>query len=82
MMMSSSVSRMTLHISRFAANDLPEPGVPRIRPFGFFSFLRSTMIRLWDRAFNPQYSASPPLWNSYCDVKGMKIAVDEVVSPR
>ena len=32
---------------------LPEPGVPKIRPLGFFSFFRSTMIRLLDRAFRP-----------------------------
>ena len=42
-----------LQISRFALKDLPEPGVPRIRPLGFFNFLRSTMIRLLDRAFKP-----------------------------
>ena len=35
-----------------------------------------------ERAFSPQYNASPVDWNSSCDVKGMKIAVDEVVRPR
>ena len=33
--------------------DLPAPGVPTINPFGFFSFFRSAMIRLLDRAFSP-----------------------------
>ena len=33
--------------------DLPEPGVPRIRPLGFFSSFLSTMMRLLDRAFMP-----------------------------
>ena len=82
MMMSSSVRRMTLQISRLAAKDLPEPGVPKIRPLGFFSFFRSTMIRLWERAFNPQYRASPPVWKSSCEVKGTKMAVELVVRPR
>ncbi len=52
-MMSSVVSRKQLAISRLAEKDLPEPGVPKIRPLGFFSFLRSTMIRLLDRALMP-----------------------------
>ena len=42
-----------LVISLFAAKDLPDPGVPRISPFGFLSFLRSTMIMLLLSAFNP-----------------------------
>ena len=29
-----------------AEKDLPEPGVPRISPFGFFKRFRSTMIML------------------------------------
>lgn len=37
----------------FAEKDFPEPGVPRIRPFGFFSFFRSTMIMLLESAFSP-----------------------------
>ena len=49
----SSVTRKALAISRFAEKLLPEPGVPKIRPLGFFSFFRSTMIRLLDRAFSP-----------------------------
>ena len=53
MIISSSVTRNALQISRFALKDLPEPGVPRIRPLGFFSFFRSTMIKLLDRAFRP-----------------------------
>ena len=36
--MSSFVTIKTFVISRFAANDLPAPGVPTISPFGFFSF--------------------------------------------
>ena len=35
---SSSVTRNALAISRFAEKLLPEPGVPRISPLGFFSF--------------------------------------------
>ena len=52
-MISSSVIRKQLVISLFAENDLPEPGVPRISPFGFFKRFRSTMIMLLDNAFNP-----------------------------
>ena len=46
-------SKKQLAISRFALKDLPEPGVPKIRPFGFFSSFRSTMMRLLDRALMP-----------------------------
>ena len=53
MMISSSVTKKLFAISLFAENDLPEPGVPRIRAFGFFSFLRSTMIILLESAFRP-----------------------------
>ena len=53
MMTSSEVSRKQLAISRLALKDLPLPGVPRIRPLGFFSSLRSTMMRLLDRALMP-----------------------------
>ena len=60
MMMSSSVTRNTLAISRFAAKLLPLPGVPRMRPLGFLRRLRSTMMRLFERAFSPQYRASLP----------------------
>jgi hypothetical protein len=35
--MSSFVKRNTFTISRFAAKDFPEPGVPRNSPFGFLS---------------------------------------------
>ena len=45
--------RNALVISRFAENDLPLPGVPKIRPFGFFSSFRSTMMRLLERALMP-----------------------------
>ena len=34
----SRVAKKALVISLFAEKDLPEPGVPRIRPLGFFSF--------------------------------------------
>ncbi len=37
MMTSSLVSKKQLAISRFALKDLPEPGVPKIKPLGFFS---------------------------------------------
>ena len=53
MAISSFVTRNALAISLLAEKDLPEPGVPRIRPLGFFSFLRSHMIRLLERAFTP-----------------------------
>ena len=36
---SSFVTIKTLVISRFAAKDLPAPGVPTIKPFGFFIIL-------------------------------------------
>ena len=36
-----------------AEKDLPLPGVPRIRPLGFLSCLRSARIRLLERAFRP-----------------------------
>ena len=83
-MMMSSLGQMrnALVISRFAENDLPLPGVPKIRPLGFFSSFRSTLIRLLDRALMPYYSASEPFWNSSCVVKGTKIATLEVVKPR
>ena len=53
MMMSSSVTRKALVISLLALKDFPEPGVPRISPFGFLSSFLSTMIRLLERAFSP-----------------------------
>ena len=53
MAISSGVIRKALVISRLAEKDLPEPGVPRIRPLGFFSFFRSAIIRLLLRAFSP-----------------------------
>ena len=53
MMISSSVTRKEFTISLLAAKDLPAPGVPRIRPFGFLSFFLSTMIRLFERALSP-----------------------------
>ena len=37
MIISSVVVRKAFAISLFAENDLPEPGVPRISPFGFLS---------------------------------------------
>ena len=40
-------------LSRFAENDFPDPGVPKMRPLGFLSFFRSAMIMLLDMAFNP-----------------------------
>ena len=60
MMISSFVTRNTLAISRLAEKDLPLPGVPKISPFGFFSSFLSTMMRLLERAFSPQYRASLP----------------------
>jgi len=52
-MISSSVIRKQFVISLFAEKDLPEPGVPRISPFGFFKRFRSTIIMLLDNAFSP-----------------------------
>ncbi len=51
MIISSSVTRKALAISRFARN-FCRAGSAQNQPFGFFSFLRSTMIRLLDRAFS------------------------------
>ena len=53
MIISSCVRRNTLSISRFAEKDLPLPGVPRNRPFGFFSVFLFAMIILLDKAFRP-----------------------------
>ena len=38
--------RNALVISRFAENDLPLPGVPKIRPLGFFNSFRSRGRRI------------------------------------
>ena len=40
-------------ISRFAEKLLPLPGVPSIKPLGFFSFFRSHKIMLLETAFKP-----------------------------
>ena len=53
MMTSSSDTRKALAISRLAAKDLPEPGVPRISPLGFLRDFLSTIIKLLLRAFRP-----------------------------
>ena len=53
MMMSSCVTKKALEISLLAEKLLPLPGVPRIKPLGFFSSFRSTMIRLLLRALMP-----------------------------
>jgi len=53
MIISSAVMRKALVISRFAEKLLPLPGVPRIRPFGFFSRFLSHRIILLERAFKP-----------------------------
>ena len=53
MMTSSSDTKKALAISRLAAKDLPEPGVPRISPLGFLRDFLSTMIRLLESAFRP-----------------------------
>ena len=53
MMMSSCVTKKALEISRLALKDLPLPGVPRIRPLGFFKSFRSTIIKLLLRALMP-----------------------------
>ena len=45
--------RNTFKSSRFAAKLLPEPVEPRYRPFADFSFFRSAMMTLWERAFIP-----------------------------
>ena len=52
-MRSLGIARNTLMISRFAAKLLPEPVEPRYRPLADFSFLRSAMMTLWERAFMP-----------------------------
>ncbi len=53
MMTSSSDTKKALAISRLAAKDLPEPGVPRINPLGFLRAFLSTIMRLLERAFRP-----------------------------
>ena len=45
--------RNTFRSSRFAAKLLPEPVEPRYRPLADFSFFRSAMMTLWERAFIP-----------------------------
>ena len=51
----------TERVVEWALKLLPEPGVPKIRPFGFFRSFLSTMMRLLLRALMPQYSASLPV---------------------
>ena len=53
--MSSSVIRKTLIISRFAANDFPEPGVPKKRPLGLLS--RGTFLG-WGKRNQKAYNQS------------------------
>ena len=53
MIISSWVEKKTLTNSRLAVKDLPEPGVPRIRPFGFLSCFLSATIILLEMAFKP-----------------------------
>ena len=53
MMMSSFVIKNAFVISLFAEKDLPEPGVPRISPLGFFRSFLSHIIMLLESAFNP-----------------------------
>ena len=50
---SSPVIRKQDKISLFAEKDFPEPGVPRITPFGVRSFFLSAMIMLLLSAFRP-----------------------------
>ena len=45
--------RKALVISRFAEKLLPLPGVPSIKPLGFFSLFLSHKIMLFDNAFKP-----------------------------
>ena len=40
-------------LKKVKKDDLPEPGVPRMMPFGFFCRLRSTMMMLPDSALVP-----------------------------
>ena len=65
-------------ISRFAENDLPLPGVPKIRPLGFFSSFRSTMMRLLERALMPyeRYLMGEIDLNTY---KAEKATCDELL---
>ena len=51
--MRSFVARNTFKSSLFAAKDFPEPVEPRYKPLADFSFLRSAMMTLWERAFMP-----------------------------
>ena len=52
-MIRSLVARNTLISSLLAAKLLPEPVEPRYIPLADFSFLRSAMMTLWERAFMP-----------------------------
>ena len=47
------MARNTFKSSLFAAKDFPEPVEPRYSPLADFSFLRSAMMTLWERAFMP-----------------------------
>ena len=51
--MSSLVTKNAFVISLLADIDLPEPGVPKINPFGFFNCFLSAIIILLDVAFIP-----------------------------
>ena len=51
--MRSLVARKTFINSRLAAKLLPEPVEPRYIPLADFSFFRSAMMTLWERAFMP-----------------------------
>ena len=52
-MIRSWVARNTWINSRLAAKDFPLPVLPRYSPLADFSFFRSAMMTLWDRAFMP-----------------------------
>ena len=52
-MMSSCVIKKALVISLLAEKDLPLPGVPSIKPFGFFKSFLSVIMILRLKAFNP-----------------------------
>lgn len=53
MIMSSVVFRKLSKISLFTLKDLPEPGVPKISPFGFLSLLLFAIIMLPETVFRP-----------------------------
>ena len=82
MIKSSSVMRNAFVISRLAAKDFPLPGVPKISPLGVFKLLAVAEYHVVRQGILSHSRGLRPSEKSSCVIKGMKIAVLEVVSPR